>query len=196
MPFAPDCSQHACRCRDDGDRVRLDACCRYGADVTGPEKIAILRRASEVASMLRPARRDPKAWFDERDPEEDPDEPGSFLVRTAISDPDHETSGCVFLENEGARGCGLHAAALRHGFDPAEIKPQACRIYPFYFARGRLRLSDDFDDYSCAGDGELTVYRVMRDTLISLFGADAIASLDRVEAAIRRPTRLRLAVAR
>src|SRR6266545_1897186 len=31
--FAPDCMTHECRCRDEGDRRLLDACCQHGADV-------------------------------------------------------------------------------------------------------------------------------------------------------------------
>ena len=71
VTFAADCMQHECRCRAENDRRRNDACCQYGADVLVPEKLAILRRASEIASVLKPERQDPGGWFDERDPELD-----------------------------------------------------------------------------------------------------------------------------
>jgi len=58
ITFAADCIQHQCRCREEGNRRRNDACCQYGADVLIPEKAAILRRVREVASILKPERRD------------------------------------------------------------------------------------------------------------------------------------------
>src|SRR5579862_6115188 len=126
VPFTSSCDSHQCLCRDENDKPRLDACCQHGADVTVPEKQAILRRAKEIASVLRPERRSPTEWFDEREPDEDPEAPFGFVVRTATSDPSLDTSGCVFLEHGEGRGCGLHLAAQKHGFDPAEIKPAVC----------------------------------------------------------------------
>jgi len=172
---------HACRCRDEGDRRRDDACCQHGADVLIPEKAAILRRTAEIASVMDPAWRDPAAWFDERDPELDPRVPEGLILRTRPLDLDDDSSGCVFLEHTGARGCGLHRAALVHGFDPAEIKPIVCRLYPLSLDGRRLGLSPDFDRYSCAGDAGPTVYRLMRDVLGASFGAPLLRELDRVE---------------
>ena len=184
--FAPDCLQHECRCRDEGDRARADACCQHGADIYPIDKAAILRRADEVASIMRPARRDQAGWFDERDAEYDPDPPSGLVIRTATSDPDDESSGCVFLEHDGPRGCGLHRAAVTHGFDPAEIKPFVCRLYPLYLNGGELSLSSDFERYSCAdGDGP-TVYNLMRPTLLEMFGADLVTQLDRLEHQLQR----------
>jgi Fe-S-cluster containining protein len=181
VSFAPDCVSHSCRCRDENDRARLDACCQHGADVRVPEKEAILQRASEIASVLQPGRRSPESWFDEREPGHDPEAPLGFVIRTATSDLDDETSGCVFLEHTGARGCGLHVAAQRHAFDPAEIKPLACRLYPLSFEYGRLGLSDDFYRYSCASSGTTSVYQVMRETIGATFGEDSLRALDRLD---------------
>jgi hypothetical protein len=192
ITFAPDCMTHACLCREESDRQRNDACCQYGADVWVPEQHAILRRATEVASVLKPERRDPAGWFDERDPEEDPAAPLGIIHRTATADPDDGTSGCVFLQHEGERGCGLHRAALIHGFSPSEIKPRVCRLYPVSFGRGRLGLSPDFNDYSCAGDTGPTVYRLMRAAIGEVFGAGLIEAMDLLEA---RATKSKLRVA-
>jgi Fe-S-cluster containining protein len=181
VSFAPDCVAHSCRCRDDGDRLRLDACCQHGADVRVPEKEAILRRAAEIASVLKPGRRSPEGWFDEREPGPDPEAPLGFVIRTATTDLDDEASGCVFLEHTGARGCGLHLAAVRHGFDPAEVKPLACQLYPLSFEYGRLGLSDDFYRYSCASSGSTSVYQVMRETIAATFGEDSVRALDRLD---------------
>jgi hypothetical protein len=196
ITFAPDCIQHQCRCRD-GDIQRNDACCQYGADVLLPEKQAILRRKTEIAAVLKPHRRDATQWFDERDPEEDPSAPGGILLRTATSDPDNETSGCIFLEHTGARGCGLHRAALDSGFSPAEVKPRACRLYPLSWNVRWLGLSPDFHDYSCANDGGPTVYRLMRQVLSDIFDPALVVELDRVESQVlRRRLPIRMSLAR
>ncbi len=178
--FTSSCEGHQCLCRDEDDEPRLDACCQHGADVTVPEKQAILRRAQEVASVLKPERRSPSGWFDERDPEEDPEAPFGFVVRTATSDLSSDRSGCVFLEHSEGRGCGLHLAAQRYGFDPAEIKPGACRLYPLSYSDGRLMLAADFARYSCANAGDAGVYATMRPTLDEMFGGQLAEALDRV----------------
>ncbi len=191
ITFTADCMSHSCRCRDADDVQRNDACCQHGADVLVPEKAAILRRAAEVSSVLKADWRQPEAWFDERDPELDPDAPEGILLRTATTDLTDESSGCVFLEHTGARGCGLHRAALVHGFDPAEIKPGVCRLYPLSLLERQLGLSPDFDRYSCANDEGPTVYRLMRGVVGELFGAGLVEELDRMESEIVK-RRLRL----
>jgi len=191
VTFAPDCMTHSCRCRDVGDSQRNDACCQHGADVLVPEKAAILRRAVEVASVMKADWRQPAAWFDETAPELDPDAPEGIVLRTATVDLNDESSGCVFLEHTGARGCGLHSAALAHGFDPAEIKPAVCRLYPLSYGERRLGLSPDFDRYSCANDEGPTVYRLMREEVGAVLGAGLVQELDRIESEIVK-RRLRL----
>jgi Fe-S-cluster containining protein len=184
VTFAPDCMTHACQCRDEDDRQENDACCQHGADVLIPEKEAILRRTTEIASVLIDDRKDPAGWFDERDPELDPNAPFGIILRTAITDLDDDASRCVFLLHTGERGCGLHRAALVHGFDPAEIKPVVCRLYPLSWEGPNLGLSPDFDRYSCAGHEGPTVYRLMRGELAIAFGPELVAELDRIEAEI------------
>ena len=186
LTFAPDCMTHDCACLDDDRARRNDACCQHGADVLVPEKAAIVRRAREIASVVPAERIDPTTWFDERDPEVDPEVPGGILVRTATADLDDDSSGCVFLTHTGERGCALHLAAIVHGFDPDEIKPSTCRLYPLSWSEGWLGLSDDFDRYSCARDAGPPVYRLMRDQIASVFGADLVVELDRVEAALAK----------
>lgn len=184
--FAPDCMAHSCRNQGQDARQRNDFCCQYGADVLIPEKAAILRRRAEIASVLRPERQNPDGWFDERDPERDPDAPGGILLRTATSDLENETSGCVFLEHTGERGCGLHRTALEHGFDPAEIKPMVCRLYPLSFTKRRLGISPDFPDYSCANYTGPTLYQLARSSVLEIFGAELIEELDRLESKVAR----------
>jgi Fe-S-cluster containining protein len=196
VTFAEDCMQHQCLCRDEDDRHRLDACCQYGADVLLPEKDAILRRANAIAPLLKDGRRDPADWFDERDPGYDPDQAGGVVIRTATADRDSETSGCVFLQHTGERGCGLHRAALVVGFDPAEIKPSACRLYPLSWDARRLGLSSDFSNYSCAHEAGPTVYRLMREVIGQMFDLRLVHELDQLElqAARRRlPVAMRAA---
>jgi hypothetical protein len=191
VTFTADCMSHSCRCRDEDDVQRNDACCQHGADVLIPEKAAILRRAAQIASVLKEDRRHPAAWFDERDPELDPSAPEGIILRTATSDLADDTSGCIFLEHTGPRGCGLHRAALMHGFDPAEIKPGVCRLYPLSLLERRLGLSPDFDRYSCANDEGPTVYRLMRGAVGEAFGPELVEELDRMESGIVK-RRLRL----
>jgi hypothetical protein len=151
-----------------------------------PEKAAILNRAVEIASVMKPDRQDPAAWFDERDPEPDPAAPGGIVLRTGTIDPDDESAGCVFLEHTGARGCGLHRAALVHGFDPDEVKPSVCRLYPLTHSERLLGFSPDFDRYSCANGSGPRVYRLMREALRATFGAELIAELDRAESLVAK----------
>ncbi|HVV17312.1 MAG TPA: hypothetical protein VHH90_08925 [Polyangia bacterium] len=181
LTFTLDCMSHSCRCRDEGDLQRNDACCQHGADVLVPEKSAILRRSAEVGSVMKRSWRRPATWFDERAPELDPAAPEGIVLRTGTVDPDDESSGCVFLQHSGPRGCGLHHAALVHGFDPAEIKPSVCQLYPLSYIDGQLGLSPDFDRYSCANDDGPSVYRVMRDVVGVVLGAALVQELDRLE---------------
>jgi Fe-S-cluster containining protein len=179
--FAADCMQHQCLCRDESDRPRADACCQYGADLLTTDKAAILRRAAQIAAVLKPERRDTSQWFDEREPGIDPTVPDGIILRTATSDQDNETSGCIFLEHTGERGCGLHRTALLNGFAPAEIKPSACRLYPLYWDNQLLELSPEFQSYSCADDAGPKVYRLMREVIAETFGAALVDELDRLE---------------
>jgi hypothetical protein len=178
--FAPDCMEHQCRCREEGNRVLADACCRYGADIGLHERESIEARAAEIAAVLDPAWRDPARWFDTSDPEEDPDYPAGVVIRTAVQGRD-EDSGCVFLAHD-ARGCALHRAAIAGGFDPVEIKPAVCRLYPLTYGDGILQRSEDFVWYSCAGaaDGP-SVYRLLRSTLGDIFGPELVGALDQAE---------------
>jgi Fe-S-cluster containining protein len=185
LRFVSDCMTHACLCRDEKDLARTDACCQHGADVLREEKTAILRRAAEIGSVLKPEWKKSETWFDERDPEVISEEPFVDVVRTGTTDLDVDTSGCIFLNHEGERGCGLHAAALKHGFDPAEIKPSVCRLYPLSLDDGRLGLSPDFDRYSCANSGTSSIYGVLRGVLGEMYGDDLVQILDGLNAKFR-----------
>jgi hypothetical protein len=179
--FVADCMTHACRCQDEAGRGRADACCQHGADVYPSDKDAILRRAEAIAAVMPANRQAPADWFDDRDPVFDPEPPSGLVIRTATQDPDDESSGCVFLDHDGPRGCGLHRAAIVHGFDPADVKPFVCRMYPLSLDGGELGLSSDFERYSCADGAGPTVYRLMRQTLLDTFGPELLARLDRAE---------------
>ncbi|HSY38444.1 MAG TPA: hypothetical protein VLA79_02920 [Polyangia bacterium] len=185
LRFVSDCMSHECLCRDEKDLARTDACCQHGADVLRSEKSAILARASEISSVLKPEWKRPASWFDERDPEVISEEPFVDVVRTGTTDLEVDTSGCIFLNHEGDRGCGLHAAALKHDFDPAEIKPSVCRLYPLSLDDGRLGLSPDFDRYSCANSGTSSIYGVLRGVLGEMYGEDLVQILDGLNAKFR-----------
>jgi len=195
VTFAPDCVAHACACRgwdaalaaeegpDPDAGARLDdACCRFGCDVSLPERDRILRRSAEIARVLPPALASPARWFDESDPELTP---AGVVIRTARHDMTAEAGRCVFLRRDG-RGCALHQAALVAGFAPSEIKPLVCRLYPLALEEGVLGLADDFSWYSCAHHAGPTLYRVMRDTLGEVYGPEALSALDGAEAELSR----------
>jgi Fe-S-cluster containining protein len=191
--FAPDCLEHACVCHgwdeadaeagpdpDAGHRLD-DACCRFGCDVDLYERDRILARAAEIAQVLPPHLRNPARWFDEEAPEIDTDTPSGVVIRTARHDMSKEAGRCVFLQRD-RRGCALHRAAVEAEFAPSEIKPVVCRLYPLSMTDGALGVADDFDWYSCAHHDGPTLYRVMRDTLLEVYGPEAIAALDDAEA--------------
>ena len=174
--------RHRCKCVDEERRLRFDACCQHGCDVSLAEREKILARAEEVRAVLDEPWRDTARWFDASDPEIDSE--GTTWLRAATAGPE-ENSGCVFLQHD-RRGCALHRAALAHDFAPAEIKPMVCRLYPLSWADGLLCLSDDFYRYSCAELSGPTVYRLQRATLGDLFGDELVAMLDRLERSTRR----------
>jgi hypothetical protein len=58
-------------------------------------------------------------------------------------------------------------------------------LFPLTYDHDSIGLSDDYTDYSCAFEPNApSVYRVGRDTLGDLFGADLIEALDAVEARV------------
>jgi hypothetical protein len=186
-----DCMSHRCRLRTDGDRVKLDACCQYGADVDVGERDAILARASQLRAILAPEVRD-LPWFTTSE-RVDADFPSGRHVRTAT-----HGDGCIFQAHDG-RGCAIHRAAIEGDWAFDGVKPHICRLFPMSYAGQDLVVSDDYPDYSCADEpGAPTLYRVARDTIGAVFGAELVAALDaaerRVEAeeAVRRPPDLRV----
>jgi Fe-S-cluster containining protein len=184
-----DCLKHSCvQVADDGARLPkprplLEACCQYGADTDLGERDQILARREAIASLMDP---DAAAapWFTEQ-VEEDPDYPSGRHVRTATF-----RGGCVFLAHD-KRGCAIHRAAFEQGWDFHGVKPNICRLFPLSYDEDVICISDDYEDYDCAdAPGAPTLYRVGRDTLGALFGAELVAALDAVEASITAPAPL------
>lgn len=169
-----DCMSHECRLVKEGHRRKLDACCQYGVDVDLAERDAILARAGELRALLRPDAA-ARPWFTSEE-RVDRDFPSGRHVRTV-----RHGEGCVFLAHDG-RGCAIHRAALAGGWDMRGVKPHVCRLFPASYDSDSILLSDDYSDYSCAGAaGTPTVYRVAREALGDIFGADLVLALDRVE---------------
>jgi Fe-S-cluster containining protein len=172
-----DCMTHDCAIRATGT-VRLDACCQYGCDVDLYEKQAILARAEAIKPVLAPEVRD-LPWFDESEPEHDPDVPSGTVVRTAT----HE-KGCLFLSHD-KRGCAIHRASIEQGWDFRGVKPSICRLFPLSYGEGMILVSDDYVDYSCAYEPDApTLYQVARDALGDLFGPELVRAMDAAEARI------------
>jgi Fe-S-cluster containining protein len=169
-----DCMSHHCTMHETGT-LKLDACCQYGCDVDLFERDAIVARAETIRPVLRAEARD-LPWFDEREPEHDPDVPSGTVVRTATLG-----DGCIFLAHD-RRGCAIHRASIEQGWDFRGTKPAVCRLFPLTYGDGAIFVSDDYPDYSCAYDDSApTLYRVTRDALADLFGAALVAAMDAAE---------------
>ncbi len=186
-----DCLSHRCtQLANDGaalatPRPLLEACCQYGADVDLGERNAILDHRADIAQLLVPAAR-LVPWFG-TEVEDDPDFPSGHNVRTATFE-----GGCVFLAHD-RRGCAVHRASLKHGWDLNGVKPNICRLFPLSYAEETICISDDYTDYDCAdAPGAPTLYRVARDTLGNIFGAALVAALDTAEAAAAASPRAKL----
>ncbi len=185
--FVADCMSHRCtQLADEGvplsaHRPLLDACCQYGADTDLGERNAILARRDDIAPLLIPAAR-LLPWFDET-VEEDPDQPSGYFVRTAVFH-NNGNDGCIFLAHD-KRGCAIHRASIEQGWSFDGVKPHICRLFPLSYADETIVISDDFADYDCADRPDApTLYRVLRDTLASVFGPALVIALDAVEASV------------
>lgn len=182
-----DCMSHRCAMQETHSE-QLDACCQYGCDVDLDERDAILARRDVIAPVLAAEVRD-LPWFDESAPEEDPDTPSGTVVRTAV-----HRDGCLFLAHD-RRGCAIHRAAVEQGWDYRGVKPTICRLFPLTYGDGAIMVSDDYPDYSCAYEPNApTLYRVAREALADLFGADLVRAMDEAEARVlaTEPVRLRV----
>lgn len=171
-----DCMNHTCRLVDEDNRVKLEACCQYGAQADLGERDRILEHAAQIRELLHPAVRD-QPWFTDEDV--DKDFPSGKFVRTRQID-----ERCVFLHQD-QRGCAIHRASIEGGWDFHGVKPGVCRLFPLSFESDAIVISDDYRDYSCAYLPDApTLYRGGRDTLSALFGAELVVALDAVEAAL------------
>jgi len=180
-----DCMTHDCAIRAT-HTVKLDACCQYGCDVDLYERDAILARAEQIRPVLRD---DVKhlPWFNEENPEQDPDVPSGTVVRTAVAN-----GGCLFLSHD-RRGCAIHRASLEQGWDFRGVKPTICRLFPLTYGEGQIGVCEDYHDYSCAYDDSApTLYRVAREALADIFGPELVVAMDAVEAklAAQQPKKL------
>ena len=169
-----DCMTHACAMHATKTE-KLDACCQYGCDVDLYERNAILARADSIKPVLAAEVRE-LPWFDESEPEHDPDVPSGTVVRTAV-----HGGGCLFLSHD-KRGCAIHRASLEQGWDFRGVKPSICRLFPLSYGEGMILVSDDYVDYSCAYEPDApTLYQVARDALADLFGPELVRAMDAAE---------------
>lgn len=179
--LAPDCMTHRCTMvqGEDGAALaqpheKLEACCQYGCDVDLAERDAILARAGELRALLRPEAASAR-WFGDSI-EEDPDYPSGKVVRTEL-----HAGGCIFLAHD-RRGCAIHRASLEGGWDFRGVKPAICRLFPVSYEDDAIVIADEYPEYSCAHVDGPTLYRITRDTLGELFGAELVTALDAAEA--------------
>ena len=173
--LAADCMTHQCTMVETHTQ-KLDACCQYGCDVDLRERDAILARAEAIEPLLR-AEVAGKPWF-ETDEEVDPDYPSGRVVRTEVWN-----DGCLFLAHD-RRGCAIHRASIEQGWDFRGVKPAICRLFPLSYEEDMIVIADEYPEYSCAHVEGPTLYRITRDTLGELFGAELVTALDAAEASV------------
>jgi Fe-S-cluster containining protein len=172
-----ECMSHNCTIVD-GNKLKLDACCQYGCDVDLSERDAILERADSILPILSAEVRD-LPWFDESNPEQDPDTPSGTVVRTAV-----HKDGCLFLAHD-RRGCAIHRASVEQNWDFRGVKPTICRLFPLTYGEGAIFVSDDYPDYSCAYQPDApTLYQVAREAIGDIFGPELVRAMDAAEAKV------------
>jgi len=180
-----DCMTHRCAMHAD-HKEKLDACCQYGCDVDLYERDAIIAKSDLIRPVLR-ADVANLPWFDESNPEQDPDVPSGTVVRTAVAN-----GGCLFLSHD-LRGCAIHRASLEQGWDFRGVKPTICRLFPLTYGEGLIGVCEDYHDYSCAYDDTApTLYRVARQALPAIFGPEPVNAKDALggQLAAAEPKRL------
>ena len=180
-----DCMTHQCAMVATHSE-KLDACCQYGCDVDLAERAAILTRADDVRALLRPEVKDAR-WF-EVEEEVDPDYPSGRVVRTEVFE-----GGCIFLAHD-RRGCAIHRASLERGWEFRGVKPAICRLFPLSYEADTIMIAEEYPEYSCAHVDGPTLYRLTRDTLGELFGAELVAALDAAERGVLASEPRRLTV--
>jgi Fe-S-cluster containining protein len=181
--LAADCMTHQCKMFGDD---KLDACCQYGCDVDLAERDAILARAETIRPLLR-AEVQNVPWFG-TEIEHDADYPSGQVVRTEL-----HGGGCLFLAHD-RRGCAIHRASIEQGWDFRGVKPAICRLFPLSYESDTIVIADEYPEYSCAHVSGPSLYRITRDTLADVFGADLVTALDAVESRVLATVPRRLPV--
>ena len=155
---------YAAGCMGDGCR---DDCCRYGCPAETAEIVKILDFREELEKLTgKPA----SDWFKKRC-ERNPDYPSSYVRRTRVSN-----GYCVFHDNSG-RGCLLHRLALEKGFDPHEIKPMVCFLFPLTWDAGCLHVSDFLDELPCL-QGKSVIFSAQKDEIKYYLGENVARELE------------------
>jgi hypothetical protein len=152
-----------------------DTCCQYGATVEPRTVANVLGQADALeASVSFPRGQWFQDWYRAHQ-----DYPEGRYTRTCVAE-----GACVFLNRHG-RGCLLHRFALERGLDVHEIKPMVCNLFPVLPEDGLLGPPEEIRDGSltCLGGGP-TLYRSARADLEYYFGAELVAELDALEAAV------------
>ncbi len=182
-----DCMTHSCvHSLDNTHTDKLDACCQYGCDVDLAEREAILAKTDDIRALLRPEVANAR-WFDPEE-EVDADYPSGRVVRTEVFE-----NGCIFLAHD-RRGCAIHRASIEQKWDFRGIKPAICRLFPLSYEEDSIVIADEYPEYSCAHVDGPTLYRLTRDTLGELFGAELVTALDAAERTVLADEPVRLKV--
>jgi hypothetical protein len=118
------------------------ACCIYGTWIDKAQANLILEHASLIIPWMNPDNREPDAWFDGQ--EEDDQFTRSRRVRHTTVIPNSEHYGgtsCIFLRSD--HKCALQVTAEENGKHHWYFKPFYCILHPMELDKqGNLTIDD------------------------------------------------------
>jgi hypothetical protein len=171
--YAERCVLHEC----------LGACCVGGAWLDGEQLKVIVPQVAAIQANLPEERRDPNAWFSTPSADEDSPE-GAVIGTNVVDDPCRpgETC-CVFLRPD--RLCALQVTSQQLGLEYPGLKPVFCALYPLQIRQGEIVIDHEteqnFGGVTCqrACATRQPLYRLFKDELVLLLGADGFEELAR-----------------
>jgi hypothetical protein len=130
-----------------------DSCCSHGCalDISEVERILLYKDA--LGQYLE---KDAAQWF-EQGVNIGEDFPSGYFRRTMVYDEQ-----CVF-HDWSSRGCLLHRLALEKGFDPRQIKPMVCFLFPISWDEDYLYVPKYLEELPCHNSGGLILDAVMHE---------------------------------
>ena len=168
-------------------RCRLNecrgACCLHGVWIDTAERDDLLANAALIAPHMPAALRDPAAWFDGREENDEFSASGAVVHSTVLPDREHYGgTACIFLREDFK--CALQVAGQAAGSHPWRFKPFYCVLHPLDLDEtGRITLDETpalLDEAgSCLRPAPLPIplVQTFEDELRYLLGDEAYQNL-------------------